>query len=68
MTSWMAEATVCEGWLKVPGSSLVFCQCYSDHSRRLLRAYRLEKFPVYAGSASKARCLYCGRSECYSMG
>ena len=23
MTSWMAEATVCEGWLKVPGRMLV---------------------------------------------
>jgi hypothetical protein len=46
MTSWMAGATVCEGWLKVPGRIL----------------------PVYAGSASKACRLYCGRSECYSMG
>jgi hypothetical protein len=25
MTSWMAGATVCEGWLKVPGRILVFC-------------------------------------------
>jgi hypothetical protein len=25
MTSWMAGATVCEGWLKVPGKILVSC-------------------------------------------
>jgi hypothetical protein len=39
-------------------------QCYSDHSRRLLRVYRLEKLPVYAGSASNACRECCVRGEC----